>query len=236
MKIACLWHATQNELDIIREHLPADAEVVALAGGYDSRFEGTYAELRPIVQDADAIIAFAVPKGLLEAAGKLKIFSWLHSGIDDLEQLGILRLAKHKGFKVANVRGANSVTVAEQALMFMLALAKKTLLKHQHFVEGRQQFPLWDDGNRSAMLSGRTIAVIGVGQIGAAVAKRAKAFDMEVIGVRRHADQPVENVDNMVGPDQTSYTRSYLRVTTSSLQRRTPTIPTVFSAEQRSIT
>ncbi|WP_246707508.1 NAD(P)-dependent oxidoreductase [Mesorhizobium sp. NZP2077] len=50
------------------------------------------------------------------------------------------------------------------------------------------------------MLSGRRLAVVGVGEIGASVAKRAKAFDMEVIGVRRHKERPVEYVDHMYGP------------------------------------
>ncbi|RNJ41290.1 phosphoglycerate dehydrogenase [Mesorhizobium erdmanii] len=197
MKIACLWHATENEIDIIRGCLPAEAEIVTPTGEYDSRFEGTFSDLKPLIQDADAAIAFAMPKGLLEAAEKLKVLSWLHAGVDDLGNRGILRLAKSKGFKIANIRGANSVAVAEQAMMFMLALAKRTLIKHRYCVEGRQQFPLWDDSDRSGMLSGRTVGIIGVGQIGAAVAKRAKAFDMTVVGVRRNANLALADVDRM---------------------------------------
>lgn len=54
-------------------------------------------------------------------------------------------------------------------MMFVLALAKKTLLKHQASQERDRLFPLYADQCRSAMLHGRTIGVIGVGSIGSQI-------------------------------------------------------------------
>jgi phosphoglycerate dehydrogenase-like enzyme len=198
MKVLCLWHATEDEINSIRKVLPRGTDVVAPEGDYFSRFESTYAQLERHAVDADAFIGFTIPEGVLEIADNLKLLCWLHSGCDDID----LPLLKKRGVRVANVRGANAVAVAEQAMMFMLALAKKTLLKHQAALEGRRLFPLWADEHRSAVLHGRTMGLIGVGEIGSRIAKYAKAFDMRVLGVRRNKDQPVECIDAMHGMDE----------------------------------
>ncbi|MFA1676038.1 NAD(P)-dependent oxidoreductase [Rhizobium mongolense] len=203
MKVLCLWYATEEEKNFISARLPAGTEVVAPEGNYLSRFDCEYADVAHLAPDADAILAFSVPDGILQVCDNLKMFSWLHSGVDDLGLMGALDLFKNRGVKLANIRGANAVAVAEQAMMFVLALAKKTLLKHQATEEGRFLFPLYADEYRSAMLHGRTIGVIGIGNIGGRIAKHAKGFEMEVLGVRRSKEgQPVEYVDTIYGIDQ----------------------------------
>lgn len=199
MKVLCLWHATEDEVDYIKQAMPRGTDVVAPKGNYFSRFECAYPELERHAVDADAFIGWAIPKGLLENAAKLKMLSWLHSGVDDLGEMGALLLARQRGFKVANIRGANAIAVAEQAMMFVLALAKKTVFKHQASRENHRLFPFFADENRSAMLSGRTIGLIGVGNIGGHIAKCAKGFGMHVLGVRRNKEKSVEYVDSMHG-------------------------------------
>lgn len=195
-----MWHASAAEIELVRETLPG-ADVVAPSGQWQSRFECTLADVESFLPDADVIIAWAIPKGSLEKATQLKILSWMHSGVDDLEEIGVLDLAKRRGFRIANIRGANAVAVAEQGMMFMLALAKRVLVKHRFVQEGRQQFPLWDN-DRSGMLKGCTVGIVGMGHIGSHVAKRAKAFDMRVLGIRRNKNISIENVDTMYGPSE----------------------------------
>ncbi|MER8646406.1 NAD(P)-dependent oxidoreductase [Mesorhizobium sp. M1252] len=202
MKVLCLWYATDDELNYIRGVLPRGTEVVAPKGEYFSRFEPTYKELAAHVVDADVFIGWAVPKGLLENAQKLKLFCWQHSGCDDLDHIGALAYCKQRGIKVANIRGANAVAVAEHAMMFVLALAKGTIYKHKVGQEGKRLFPVFADATRSAMLDGRTIGIVGVGSIGSLIAKQAKGFNMHVLGVRRNKERPVEHVDVMHGPDE----------------------------------
>ncbi|UXN57578.1 NAD(P)-dependent oxidoreductase [Phyllobacterium zundukense] len=202
MKVLCLWHATYSELAQIRSSLPEKTEVIAPRGEYFSRFEASFSDVAPHAIDADVFIGFALPKGILEIAEKLKFFCWLHSGCDDLDHIGALSQFRQGGVKLANIRGANAVAVAEQAMMFVLALAKKAVFKHQVAQEGRRLFPLYADEYRSAMLSGRTIGIIGIGSIGSRIARHAKGFDMTVLGVRRNKDQPVEHVDSMYGIDE----------------------------------
>lgn len=195
MKVLCLWYATEDEISSIKRAMPKDTEIVAPKGEYFSRFESTYSELECHAIDADAIIGWSIPKGLLEVAKNLKILCWQHAGCDDLD----LKLLKQRNVKVANVRGANAVAVAEHAMMFVLALAKQTLAKHRLVLDVHKPFPTFGDDYRSAMLDGRTIAVIGVGSIGSRIAKYAKGFDMHVLGVRRNKGQAVPHVDSMHG-------------------------------------
>ncbi|MGR4932477.1 NAD(P)-dependent oxidoreductase [Bradyrhizobium sp. CAR08] len=202
MKVLCLWYATKDEITYIKAAMPAGTEVIAAEGEYLSRFDCTYSDVKHHVADADAIIALSVPEGALENAKKLKVFSWLHSGVDDLRLMGALSLFKQRGVKLTNIRGANAVAVAEQAMMFVLTLAKKTLLKHQKLLQRQKPFPLYADEYRSAMLHGRTIGIIGLGQIGSRIAKHAKGFDMHVLGVRRDSGKPVECVDSVHGIDE----------------------------------
>ena len=202
MKILCLWYATEDELDSIRRAMPQGTDVVAPTGEYLSRFDAAYSDVADHAVDADAIIGFSVADGVLQIAKQLKLFCWLHSGVDDLAQIGALALFRERGVKVANIRGANAIAVAEQAMMFVLALAKKALLKHQAAQQRDLLFPLYADQYRSGMLHERTIGVVGVGSIGARIAKHAKGFDMRVLGVRRNSAQAVECVDSMHGMDE----------------------------------
>ncbi|MCC8943143.1 phosphoglycerate dehydrogenase [Bradyrhizobium sp. Arg68] len=202
MKLLCLWHATEAELNLIKEKMPRGTEIVCPEGEYFSRFESTYANLKRHAVDADAFIGFALPEGIPEIAEKLEFLSWLHTGVDDLRRMGVLALAKQRGFKIANARGANAIAVAEQAMMFLLALAKKTVFKNEASRNKRRFFPLFADEYRSAMLHGRTIGIIGVGEIGSHIAKCAKAFDMHVLGIRRNKERQDENVDSMHGMDE----------------------------------
>ncbi|WP_028002442.1 NAD(P)-dependent oxidoreductase [Sinorhizobium arboris] len=198
MKVACLWHATDEELEYVKGALPPGTSVVAPRGDYFSRFETNFDEVKDLVVDADIIICYTLPRGTVEIAEKLKFISWLHAGINEMD----LALLKSREIKVANIRGSNAVAVAEQAMMFMLSLAKMTVLKHNLATSGQQVFPWWEDGTRAAMLDGRTLGIIGVGNIGARVAKRAKAFNMQVLGVRRNKNVTVDHVDSMYGVEE----------------------------------
>ncbi|ESX81744.1 hypothetical protein X756_31485 [Mesorhizobium sp. LSHC412B00] len=115
-------------------------------------------------------------------------------GVDDLRQIDALSLLTQRKAKLANIAGANAIAIAVQGMMLMLALAKNAI------INGRSSFPVWGDESRSAMLQGRTVGVIGVGSIGGLVAKHAKEFDMNVLGVRRNKEQKGEGVDTMYGP------------------------------------
>jgi len=83
------------------------------------------------------------------------------------------------GLPTANNHGANAVSVAEHTLLLMLGVSRRAPEMHSRVTEGK-----WagnDHGMSSHSLNGKTLGIVGMGQIGSLVATRALAFGMSVI-------------------------------------------------------
>ena len=196
MKVLLTWYADQDETRRIRAALPPDTELfVPPERPHLWRYELSYGEVADAARDADAIMGWVLPNGTIAAAGSLKALVWLHAGCDELD----FEMLKRRGIQVANVRGANGIAVAEHAIAFMLGLAKRLVPNHQAVIDGRFQ-PIWYPDGASTFLEGKTLVVVGLGEIGAAVAKRAQAFDMRVLAVRRHPEKGGPHVETVYGP------------------------------------
>jgi phosphoglycerate dehydrogenase-like enzyme len=83
---------------------------------------------------------------------------------------------------VANTSGSNSHRMAEGVVALILALAKKIIQRNEVFLNG------WS-GQRGVLLRGKKAGVIGFGSIGQEVAKRLQAFEMKIMGIKRHPDK-----------------------------------------------
>lgn len=196
MKVLLTWYADNHEIRQVQEVLPEGWTVVAPPERpHLSRFETTYQDLAPFAQGTDVIMGWILPDRLLSQTGELKAVIWLHAGCDELD----LPLLKRRGIQLANVRGANAIPVAEHAMALMLGLAKRLRMKHQAVVEARWT-PGWDPQFSSILLQGKTLTLVGLGQIGTAIARRSKAFEMRVVAVRRHPERQGEHVDEVYGP------------------------------------
>jgi len=197
-KVVLTWQATSDEIARVRAALPAAIQVVAQRVAPTlSRFDATYASLANEVRDADAIMGWVLPPGILEIAHQLKLISWLHAGCDELDFATLRR----RGIRVTNLRGANSTAVVEHAMALLLGCAKRLVMKHRAVVEGTA-LPLYQDGVQGLMLDGRTLLVVGLGKIGTGIARRAKAFDMKVIGIRRRPENGGDHIDSIHGPSE----------------------------------
>jgi len=195
-KVLLTWQATAEEIARVRAALPHGVEVAAQRNAPTlSRFDATYASVVDHARDADVIMGWVLPPGIMEIARELKLIVWLHAGCDELD----FQTLKRRRIRVANLRGANSTAVVEHAMALLLGCAKRLVMKHRAVVEGTA-FPLYQDGVQGLMLEGRTLLVVGLGQIGSGIAKRAKAFDMKVIAIRRHPENGGDDVDSIHGP------------------------------------
>ena len=130
-----------------------------------------------LVRDADFIMLFPgkISDRVLQAATKCKLIQLLSAGYDEMN----LPLAEDLGIAVANNGGANRVAVAEHTLMLMLATHRRMMFYANNVKAGR-----WKQEQDRKIdvfeLEGKTLGLIGMGNIGRQVARRAAAFEMEL--------------------------------------------------------
>jgi D-3-phosphoglycerate dehydrogenase len=127
---------------------------------------------------ADAEVALVRSKTKCTAewiagAPKLKMIIRGGVGLDNVDRAA----AKARGIEVRNTPAASSVAVAELAFALMLAVPNRLIEAHTAMKEGKF---LKKEIKRTELL-GKTLGLVGIGHIGAEVAKRAAAFGMRVM-------------------------------------------------------
>jgi len=135
------------------------------------------AELLAHVGDAKALIvrsSTAVDRELLSAASELQVVARAGVGLDNVD----LECATERGVLVANAPESNVLSAAEHTMGLILALARNVPQAHRSLIEGRWERSKWE----GVELAGKTLAICGLGRIGSLVARRAKAFDLHVVG------------------------------------------------------
>ena len=128
------------------------------------------------ISDADALLvrsAVDVNAGLLEHAQKLKVIGRAGVGVDNID----LEAATRLGIAVMNTPGANAVAVAEHTFALMLALARHIVRADVTTRGGK-----WEKKSlQGTELRGKTLGIVGLGRVGLEVARRARAFNMEMV-------------------------------------------------------
>ncbi|MGP4115545.1 2-hydroxyacid dehydrogenase family protein [Levilactobacillus zymae] len=122
-----------------------------------------------------------VDRDVIDADPQLKIIANYGAGFNNIDAA----YAREKGIPVTNTPGASTVSTAEVTTGLIITLAHR-------MVEGDKLMrtkgfdgwaPLFFLGHE---LAGKTLGIVGLGDIGQAVAKRMKAFDMSIIYTQRH--------------------------------------------------
>jgi len=134
-------------------------------------------DLLKIVGEYDALIVRGrtkVTAAVFAAASKLKVVGRAGVGVDNID----LAAAKEHGVTVVNAPLGTTVAVAELAMAMMLGLMRELPRVDASMKAGKWLKKEFE----GTELFNKTLGVIGFGRIGAAVAKRAAAFDMTVLG------------------------------------------------------
>ena len=138
-------------------------------------------ELKAIIGNYDALIVRSqtqVPAEIIEAGRGLKVIGRAGVGVDNID----VAAATKKGIVVVNAPTANTVSAAEHTIALMLALSRNIPKANSQLKSGRWQ--------RKELvgteLRNKTLGIIGLGNVGSAVAKRAQAFEMCVIAHDPH--------------------------------------------------
>ena len=134
-------------------------------------------ELMKEVAEADVLVvrsATKVTREVIEAGKKLKIIARAGVGLDNIDQ----EAARERGIKVLNAPESVSVAVAELVMGFMLSWCRKIPAADSSMKQGQ-----WEKSKfMGTELRGKTLGIVGTGRIGLEVARRARAFDMKLLG------------------------------------------------------
>ncbi|MDP4083215.1 MAG: phosphoglycerate dehydrogenase [Bacillota bacterium] len=134
-------------------------------------------ELAKIIGEYDALIVRSQTKvtdSLLQHGNRLRVIARAGVGVDNID----VNASTKKGIIVINAPGANTIAATEHTLAMMLSLARKIPQAHLKTSLGN-----WDRNSfKGVELYKKTLGVIGMGKIGIEVAKRAKAFGMNILG------------------------------------------------------
>ncbi len=134
--------------------------------------------LRDAVRDSECnalvVRSTKVTPDVLEAGKSLELVIRAGAGYDTIDTAA----AKQRNIRVCNCPGKNSVAVAELAVGLMLALDRRIV---DNTVDLRNGVWAKKEYSKARGLKGRTLGIVGLGRIGYEIARRAAAFDMELI-------------------------------------------------------
>jgi D-3-phosphoglycerate dehydrogenase len=127
--------------------------------------------------DADALVvrsAVQVDDALMEKAPKLRVIGRAGVGVDNIDA----EAATRRGIVVMNTPGANAVAVAELTLCLMVAMARKVPAANTGMHAGKWEKKIL----QGTELRGKTLGILGLGRVGLEVARRARAFGLDILG------------------------------------------------------
>jgi phosphoglycerate dehydrogenase-like enzyme len=136
--------------------------------------------LKRELTDTDIVVGdytFKIPitAEMCDAMIKVKLIQQPSTGYDHID----IRACAKKGIPVANIGGANAISVAEHTIALALVLLKRITYGHQKILEGT-----WAQAellNVATELHGKTWGLVGLGRIGREVASRAKCLGAQII-------------------------------------------------------
>jgi glyoxylate reductase len=183
----------KKPLVIVTRKLP-DAIETRMRELFDTRLNVddrpmSQAELIEAVQKADVLVPTVTDKldskVIVRAGPNLKLIATFGTGVDNID----VRTALERGITVTNTPGVLTEDTADMTMALILAVPRRLVegvkeLEADHF---KGWAPSWMLGNR---IYGKRLGIVGMGRIGQAVARRAKAFGLQI---HYHNRKPVHS-------------------------------------------
>ena len=165
MKVLVADPIAEEGIELLRQH----TEVTTKTGLKPE-------ELKTEIGDYDALVVRSqtqVPAEVIESGEKLRVIGRAGVGTDNID----VDAATKRGIVVVNAPTSNTVSAAEHTIALMLALARNIPQANSQLKSGKWQ----REKLVGTELRNKTLGIIGIGNVGSEVAKRAQAFEMRVI-------------------------------------------------------
>lgn len=135
-------------------------------------------ELQRLISEAEVFVGGVAPitANLIDAAPKLRLIHKWGVGVDKID----FDATRKRNIQVAISSGLNSDAVSEFTLLLILAVLRRMSHREDQLQEGEWKQARIEARNESLQLRGKVLGIIGFGNIGRQVAKRARAFDADL--------------------------------------------------------
>ena len=201
MRIVCAgdqFIAPQLFVDALRSELGEGHEFVTIQSSWPYEpmhnesdvleWVGDEEQLKELSREADVFVTHLAPVtgGVIGAAEHLRIIGCSRGGPVNVN----VKVATRRGIPVVNTPGKNAPATAEFAIGLLLAGIRRIPQAATDLRQGHWAGELYAYGEAGSELCGRTVGVIGLGQVGARVARILVGFEARVLGF-----DPYVNVD-----------------------------------------
>lgn len=169
--------------------------LILIADAFDASLPGKLARFGEVTEDASRLAEADVvmirsktkaTKEYIDSAPKMKLIIRGGVGIDNIDAA----YAKSKGIEVRNTPKASGIAVAELAFAMMMAVPNRLLEAHNGMVQGK----FLKKELKRTELFGKTVCLLGAGNIAMEFAKRCQSFGMTVKAYRK-SGKPAEYAD-----------------------------------------
>ena len=147
--------------------------------------------IREAVRDADIIVTEFCPigKGLIDECANLAVIGVLRAGIENVD----VAHATAKGILVYNTPGRNADSVADFTVGLLIAECRNIARGHHGLKNGRwiREYP---NSGSIPDLPGKTVGIVGLGEIGRKVARRLAGFDVRILAHDPFVKEPPDGV------------------------------------------
>jgi phosphoglycerate dehydrogenase-like enzyme len=151
------------------------------------------------IGEADVLVISGLwHNGLLDRASRLRFIQAIGAGTDQFPRDELVK----RGIRLASARGVNARAVAEHAMALILALSRRLPEARDNQTRRVWRQMIGDLSQREDELAGKTLLIVGLGDIGGRLARLAKAFEMRVIGLRRNPAAGRGAADSVHGMSQ----------------------------------
>ncbi len=151
--------------------------------GYDCEedYESPKTEIEKKLSDYDAVVIrsrFKIDRQFIDAGKKLKCIARAGAGMENID----VEYAEGKNIRCVHAPEGNRDAVGEQAIGMLLALMNN-LCRADHEVRNGKWIR---EGNRGYELQGKTVGIIGYGNMGSAFAQRLRGFDVRILAYDKY--------------------------------------------------
>jgi len=147
--------------------------------------------------DTDVLLTWMVRPEFVSIAKRLR---WIHTGMAGLTWILIPEVVNSE-ILVSNSKGVHAIPIAEHTIGLMLQFSRRLApcLDDQRSGVWRRR-EIYESRTSFTELYGKTLCILGIGAIGAEIARRARAFNMRILGIRKHSVLKVECADAVYPP------------------------------------